>query len=291
MRVPDSGSAAHTDAILIDSHLHLWSLGDDAPEWLTPASGALYDTFTPERAAGELRIAGVRSAVVVQSTSTLSETYRMLDLADVHEWIAGVVGWVPLERDGVVRSAVGAWQRHPAFAGVRPSWPAGASSAWLDSEGVRASLGELARRSLTLDIPDAWPEHLPGVAALAGRFPELSIVIDHLGKPPRGEPTFGAWHDAIGRVAAHANTSAKLSGLFRPGLAHTAGALREVFEIALESFGADRLMWGSDWPITVALGGYLETLAVLRELIATLSPAEQCAIESGTVASVYSLRG
>jgi L-fuconolactonase len=154
---------------------------------------------------------------------------------------------------------------------------------------VRTSLRQLADRGIPFDVPDAWPRHLAATADLAGALPELRIVVDHLGKPPFGGADWDRWRATLAQVASHPSTVAKVSGLQVPGRPFTPEEVRPAWEVALELFGPERLMWGSDWPVTVLVGGYGHAWEVMSSLVAELSPHEQERILSGTARSVYRL--
>jgi L-fuconolactonase len=160
----------------------------------------------------------------------------------------------------------------------------------LDLPSVRASLRQLAAAGVPLDVPDAWPRHLEQAGRLAEDVPGLVIVVDHLAKPPRGLPELADWRAQLARVARNPVAVAKVSGLRRPGLPYSVEALRPVWEAALELFGPERLMFGSDWPMTVPEGGYRPTYEVLAALIGELSAAEQRSVMGDTARRVYRLR-
>src|SRR5699024_416428 len=121
---------------------------------------------------------------------------------------------------------------------------------FLDRPTVRASLSVLAERGLALDVPDAFPRHLPQPARVAEDVEGLTVVLDHLGKPPLGgEPAMDRWDGQLRACAARPRTVAKLSGLSTSGTGYQdAAELRPAVELALEPFGPHRLLFGSDWP-------------------------------------------
>ena len=274
----------------IDAHLHLWDLTVSEYGWLGPQFGPLYASWSAEQAEPELRRAGMDGAILVQAEDSRIDTQFMLDAADAHEWVLGVVGWVQLDSTDAARRDLDVWTRHPKFRGIRHLLNDDPRDGFLDLPDVRASLAEVARRGLAFDVHDAWPRHLDAAARLAGDLPELTLVLDHLAKPPRGHDDFADWQASMTRFAAHPNTVGKLSSLRRPDQPFTVDALREVFELALESFGPDRLMHGGDWPMTIPAGGYQPTWEVMSALIAELSTTEQDAILGGTAARVYGIR-
>lgn len=274
-------------APVIDSHLHIWDLTTGDYAWLGSEHGELYASFTPQMAQQELKAAGVTAAVLVQAEDSERDTRFMLDAAERPGFVAGVVGWVRL--DDPVRAVAQLEEYGAALCGVRHLVHDDPREDFLDLPPVRESLVLLAQRGLPFDVPDAWPRHLRGVARLAADLPDLRVVVDHLGKPPRGADDFGAWAEALHEVARRPNTVAKVSGLQAAGQPFTTSALRPVWETALEAFGPDRLMFGGDWPMTVPFGGYQATWAVLSELVGELSPDEQALVLGGTATSVYGL--
>ena len=282
-------TGALRDSAPLDAHLHVWDLTVNRYPWLGPQHGVLYANFSPEQARQELEASGVGSAILVQAEDSVAETEYLLDVADRSDWVAGVVGWVPLEDPEAAAAVLERFGRHPRFCGVRQLVHDDPDPGVLDLPSVRTSLRQLAAAGVPLDVPDAWPRHLEQAGRLAEDVPGLVVVIDHLAKPPRGLPELAEWRAQMTRVARSGTTVAKVSGLRRPGAPYTVDALRPVWEAALELFGPDRLMFGSDWPMTVPEGGYRPTYDVLAALIGELTADEQRSILGGTARSVYRL--
>jgi L-fuconolactonase len=278
-----------TRRTVVDAHLHVWDLARSEYAWLTPDLGPLHATFTPEQARTELEAAGIASAVLVQAEDSERDTELMLEAARRHPWIAGVVGWVQLDDPAVAERQLDRRQEDPRFRGVRHLVHDDPRDDFLLLPSVRRSLRQLAERGIPFDVPDAWPRHLAATADLAAALPGLRIVVDHLGKPPFGGADWERWRARLSEVAAHPNTTAKVSGLQVPGRPFTIDEVRPAWEVALELFGPARLMWGSDWPLTVLVGGYGGAWEVMSSLVAELTPDEQALILSRTATSVYGL--
>ena len=272
----------------VDAHLHVWDLDRSGYPWLTPAFGPLYASIPPEAAATELASAGVDAAVLVQADDSVEDTTYLLEVAQKHSWVVGVVGWVQLDDPAAAAAHL---ERFPELVGVRHLVHDDPRADFLELPPVRTSLRLLAERGLPFDVPDAWPRHLGATAALAADLPELVVVLDHLGKPPHGTPEFADWRAECTAVAARPNTVAKISGLQVRGTPTTVEMLRPAWEAALELFGPDRLMWGSDWPMTLLTEGYRRTWEVLRTLIDEVTAAERAALLGGTATRVYRLAG
>ncbi|MFJ4210947.1 amidohydrolase family protein [Paenarthrobacter sp. NPDC089675] len=281
---------------MIDGHLHLWSLdtfvtGGVRPySWLGPQHGELFRSFGEDEAGEVLAAAGMRGAVLVQADDTLADTESMLAVAGRQPWVLGVVGWIRLDSPREAADQLDRFAANPVFRGVRHLVHDDPRDDFLDLAAVRESLGLVAGRGLAFDVPDAFPRHLGATVRLARGLPGLTVVLDHLGKPPLADPSsMESWRDhflALGRVD---NVVAKLSGLHVPGSEFSADFLRPVFDLALDAFGPERLMLGSDWPVSTLGAPYGRTLDVLLELVAPLSPSEQDAVLEGTARRAYGL--
>lgn len=273
----------------IDAHLHLWELGRGGYGWLGPQHGVLYRSIGAGEAHAELVAAGFDAAVLVQADDSLDDTRFMLEVAAANGWVAGVVGWVPLDDPGAAEQSLEQWGRHPRVRGIRHLVHDDPRDDFLDLPAVRRSLGLVANAGLAFDIPNAWPRHLGQARRVAEAMPGLTVVIDHLAKPPRGESDFDDWAAELRRVGVLPNTVAKVSGLRMPGAPFSVEALQPAWQVALDAFGPERLLYGGDWPMTLPDGGYAPTWTVMRDLIAELSETEQRAILGGTATRVYRL--
>ncbi|SDX27545.1 L-fuconolactonase [Arthrobacter sp. cf158] len=281
---------------MIDSHLHLWSLdtfvpGGERPySWLGPQHGPLFRSFGADEARETLDAAGVRGAVLVQADDTLADTQSMLAVAAQNPWVLGVVGWIRLDSPADARKQLARFAAHPAFKGVRHLVHDDPRAGFLALPAVRESLALLARQGFPFDVPDAFPRHLGSVVRLARDLPELTVVLDHLGKPPRGDAAaMESWRTDVRALGREPNAVAKLSGLHLPGVEYTADSLRPLFESALEAFGPRRLMIGGDWPVSTLGAPYGRTLDVLLELLSSLEPSEQDDVLEGTAIRTYGL--
>ncbi|WP_426004534.1 amidohydrolase family protein [Paenarthrobacter sp. NyZ202] len=281
---------------MIDAHLHLWSLetfvtGGVRPyAWLGPQHGRLFRSFQEEEAREVLEAAGMRGAVLVQADDTMADTESMLAVAARQPWVLGVVGWLRLDAPFEAAGQLDRFAANPLFRGVRHLVHDDPRDDFLELPAVRESLALVARRGLVFDVPDAFPRHLGATIRLARELPELTVVLDHLGKPPLADPSgMDVWRAGIASLARQENAVAKLSGLHVSGVDYSADSLREVFSLAVDAFGPERLMLGSDWPVSTLGAPYGRTVDVLLELVATLSPAEQDAVLEGTATRVYGL--
>jgi L-fuconolactonase len=286
---------------IVDTHHHLWDLSVRDQPWLSTqaALAPLRRTFTLADLEPAARAAGVSSTVLVQTVTDPAETPEMLALAATAGLVAGVVGWVDLTAPdvadalGALRAGVGgsylAGLRHPVL--IEPDL------AWLVRPEVLRGLAAVAAAGLVYDVVSR-PAQLPAAIAAAAAVPELTFVLDHLGNPEVAATVDEPWSRALRELAALPNTACKLSGILgepppeppdRGRPAASVAHIRPYYEVALNSFGPDRMMFGSDWPVSTIGAPYAQVVAAARLLTADLSPADGAAIFSGTAQRVYGL--
>jgi L-fuconolactonase len=167
---------------------------------------------------------------------------------------------------------------------------------WIVRPGPDEGLAVLAARGVPFDYVTAGPDALVHVPTICARHPHLRIVIDHLGKPPvaGSGAELGRWRDLLRRVAEYPSVFAKISGLYPTSgetTAWTIDDLRPIVDVALDLFGPDRLMVGSDWPVSVLAGGYRRVWGELARITSELDPGDRAAVLGGTAAAFYGLRG
>jgi L-fuconolactonase len=272
----------------VDAHQHFWDLESGGYSWPTAAEAAIHRTFRPEDLAPDLRSAGIDATVVVQATNSLADTDAMLDAAKRHPWIAGVVGWLPLADRPAAERELDA--RRGRLCGVRHLIHWEADPEWLLRTNVRAGLDLLAEQRLPFDVVAVFPNHLPLVPRVADAHPDLVLAIDHLAKPPFRSEGWDRWVEAMQGAADCPTVYAKVSGLdTAAGPGWTVDELRPAWDVALEAFGTERLMFGSDWPVCRLVSSYGEVVSATRELTAELSPSERDRVLGGTAIEVYRL--
>lgn len=271
----------------IDAHQHYWKLSEVDYPWLIPDYGPIYDTFTPEQLWRQVQAAGIDKTVLVQSADSYEDTASMLVKADYNDWIGAVVGWVNLLDPDETNKRLEMYQKNPRFVGVRHLIHTEADGDWVVQDVVLESLKVLAEHGLTFDVVAVFPNHLWHVPTLAEKVPNLKMVIDHLAKPPVGQAE-SPWFEQMAAAAESPNVYAKLSGQFdNPDW--TVADVRPYVHFALEKFGPDRIMFGSDWPVCILGGSYASVVENTRALLSGLSEAEQAAVWGGTAVSFYGL--
>jgi L-fuconolactonase len=280
------------DGARVDAHQHFWSLGEVDYPWLAHADyGPIRRDFEPDDLEPLLQSAGIARTITVQAANSLHETDAMLARAERHPWIAAVTGWVPLLDPREAERALERYRGHPALRGVRHLVHDEPDPNWLVRAPVRQSLARLAERGLVFEIPAVFPRHLVHVPRLADELRELKIVIDHLAKPPIATGKLEPWATQLAAAAARPNVYAKVSGLNTAADPDrwSAEDLRPFVTVALETFGPERLMFGSDWPVCLMAGDYARVWSETLRALDGSSPAAREAVLGGSAAAVYGL--
>lgn len=276
---------------VVDAHVHVWDLTRGGYGWLSCALAPINRTVTLDEVAAEQDMAGVTACVLVQADDTAADTQLMLDVARANPRVVGVVGHVPLEQPDVAAEQLVTWPGEPLLVGVRNLIHDRADPDHLLRPDVDEGLGLLAAAGIPFDLVSVLPRHLEILPGILERHPDLRVVIDHLSKPPIGESSLEPWWSLIGEVAAYPQVFAKVSGLY-PGddpQAWTVDAVRPFVDRAYEVFGAERLMYGSDWPVSVLGGGYTRVWSALSTLFSAWPDADREAVLHGTATRFYAL--
>jgi L-fuconolactonase len=274
----------------VDAHHHLWRPARGDYGWLTADLPALYRDFDAENLRPLLKAADIDATILVQAAPTDAETEYLLAIARETAWIAGVVGWMDLAApDAPAR--VARLAASPRLVGLRPMLQDLPDPNWILNGAASDGLSAMAAHGLVFDAL-VRNSQLPAIVELAKRFPALSIVLDHAGKPRIGGSPGQDWHSAMGALAKLPNMSVKLSGLLTEA---PAGAGHEILapymDRLLETFGPERILWGSDWPVLNLASDYRAWTAIAEDLTGGLRPDARRAIWGGTAARIYGIRG
>jgi L-fuconolactonase len=274
----------------IDSHHHFWNYSRDEYGWIDDAMSAIRRDFLPADLAPEIERSNVDAVVSVQARQSLDETRWLLDLARANAFVAGVVGWVPLVSPAAGEHLDALTEDAPnKLVALRHVLQAEPDDYPLDAH-FTVGLRQLALRNMTYDIL-ILERQLPTAIALVDRHPNLTFVLDHLAKPRIRDGVISPWRENIRELAKRPNVYAKISGMVTEAdyRAWTPDQLRPYVDVALESFGPRRLMFGSDWPVCLVACEYGPWVQVVRKFIEELSPYEQADIMGNTAGRAYRL--
>ena len=274
----------------IDAHQHFWKIVRGDYFWMGPHVGSIWRDFLPDDLAPILEQQGIDATVVVQAAPTVDETEFLLGLAERDARIAGVVGWLDLEHDGLEQMLARLGSR-PKFVGVRPMLQDIAEDDWIVRPRVLDSLRMLAERGLALDFL-VLPRHLPYVSRVLEAVPQLRSVVDHCAKPPLRGENLGPWREQLAEVAAHPAVFCKISGLVTEAdpVKWRPSDLAPAIEHVLSVFGENRVVFGSDWPVCTLSASYERVVSAFLEVLGgRLTPALDAKLFGDNARRLYRL--
>jgi L-fuconolactonase len=285
-----TNNAPSSNVTRVDAHQHYWSLQRGDYDWLTPREAALYRDFSPEDLADQLKVGRVRATVLVQAAATEAETRFLLELARRYSSIAGVVGWVDFESSDVadrIRRLI--HEGGGKLKGLRPMIQDIDDPNWLDRASIDAAFESMVECDLTFDALVA-PRHFKVLERRLQKHPALRAVLDHAGKPDIAGGAFDPWARQIEGLARATSVHCKLSGLLTQASADSGAEELDAFVAHIFTcFGADRVIWGSDWPVVTLRAPYRAWLDMAFALVQRHAPGHEEAVFSRNATQFYRL--
>ena len=274
---------------MIDAHHHFWRYDADQHGWIGDEMAVLRRDFLPADLEIALQSAGVSGVVSVQARQSLQETRWLLEMAQRNAWILGVVGWVPLIAPDV-SSVLEALAAQPKLRAVRHVLHDEGDDDYMLRADFNRGIAALRSFDLAYDIL-IFERHLPQTMELVDRHPDQIFVVDHIAKPRIKSGTLEPWKTRIGELARRENVFCKVSGMVTeaPWTNWTPDALRPYFEVVLEAFGPEHLMFGSDWPVCLAACDYARWAQTVRDWAAPLAQGERDALFERTARRAYGI--
>jgi len=272
---------------IIDSHHHLWARTNAFHQWPGFQQVRIFRDYLPDDFARVSRPSGVTGSIVVQAQEDIRETFWLLSLAEQHDWIAGVVGWVDFSSTEAPE-LIGRLARYPKLKALRPMLQDMDDVDWLLSREVMPALWALAQNGLRLDAL-VRPRHLNMIRRFCRLWDEIPVVIDHAAKPDLSGAGFDHWCEAMNDLSEH-GVACKFSGLHTELPLGGKQALLVPFVETLFSLFSDRLMWGSDWPVCLlAQDDYEDTLTYARNVVSENVPERGRSIFADSAIAFYGL--
>lgn len=275
---------------IIDGHVHFWDADERHHAWLTEHP-SLPRRFCPrEVQTGHHEVAAF---VFVQADcrddEALDEVAWVSELAESEPRIRAIVAHATLERGPDVRDHLGTLAANPRVVGVRRLLQ-GEPDALMAQPSFVTGVQLLALYGFTFDVC-VTHDQLRAVAELVAACPEVTFVLDHLGKPAVAAGRLDPWRADLAELARRPNVVCKLSGLatearagswraadFMPYLAH-----------AIDVFGSERCLFGSDWPVLTLAASYERWLDLVLDALAGLADSELEGVLAGNAARAYGL--
>ncbi|OZI06716.1 amidohydrolase [Siphonobacter sp. BAB-5385] len=273
----------------IDSHQHFWQYDPIRDAWITPAMQAIRRDFFPEDLQSLLQKTGIDGTIAVQSDQSEAETEFLLSLAEQHDFIKGVVGWVDL-RSETLSERLEMFRAFPKLKGFRHIVQAEPDDLFLLRTEFMEGIRTLGEYDYTYDVL-IYPKHLPVARELATRLPYNRFVVDHGAKPLIKQGELEKWTADIQSLGKRENVCCKVSGLVTEAdwEKWSLKQLRPYLDVIFESFGTSRTMFGSDWPVCLVASAYERWVEILNEYMEPFSETEKAQFWGITATEFYSL--
>lgn len=272
----------------IDSHQHFWLYHPVKDNWITDDMSVIQRDFLPGDLSTELIAHNINGCIAIQASQSEDENAFLMDLAQSNTFIKGIVGWVDLKSDDL-ELKLQEYAKHKIIKGFRHVVQAEPAGFMLDA-AFQHGISLLAKYDFTYDILINC-DQLKEAIQLVDSFPNQRFVIDHLAKPKIKAQEIEEWHQDIIAIVKYANVYCKVSGFSTEADWNNwdNNDLWPYFDVVFNSFGIDRVMFGSDWPVNLLAGGYGKSVACLQNYTAAFSPADKEKFWGGNATFFYKL--
>lgn len=275
--------------ITIDSHQHFWNYSPQRHVWMSDEMTVLKRDFLPDDLFPLLKQSSIQECVAVQASQTEEENTFLLALAEQHDFIKGVVGWVDLRSDQV-EERLTHYTNNKKLKGFRHVIHDEQDVGFMLRPDFQRGIGLLNKFGFTYDIL-IYPKHLDTTLKLVRRFPDQPFVIDHMAKPIIRESKIADWKKELEAVGAYANVYCKISGMVTEAKWKTwhKEEFTPYLDTVVEIFGTDRLMYGSDWPVCSLSATYEDMLGIVKDYFSGFTKVEEEKVFGGNAARFYKL--
>jgi L-fuconolactonase len=273
---------------IIDTHQHFWKYDPVNYSWINDEMQVIRRDFLPGDLAVVVNEEKLLGTVAVQADQTEAETDWLLQLAAKNDFIKGVVGWVDL-RSSHIEERLQHYQQFSKLKGFRHVLQ-GEEPSFMLQERFLNGISKLNEYGFAYDIL-IFPQHLEAALQLVKQFPQQRFVVDHVAKPTIKDGKIDEWKTGMQQLAKHNNVYCKISGMVTEAdwKNWTAEQLKPYIDVVVESFGIDRIMYGSDWPVCLVASSYNKWIETVKEYFSTYSAEDQEKVFSGNAIKFYQL--
>jgi len=274
----------------IDSHQHFWNYSAKEYPWINDKAKRIARDFLPNDLEREFKKVHLEGSIAVQARQTVQESRWLLNLANHYPLIKGVVGWVDV-RSARVEEELAELSKHPRFVGVRHVVQDEPDDRFTLKPDFLRGVGQLKQFQLAYDVL-IYPKQLPAAIELAKRFPEQTFVLDHIAKPSIRDGTRSPWEKQIRELAQAPNVYCKISGMVTEAKwgEWKPSDFEPYLDVVFEVFGADRLLYGSDWPVCLLSGSYEQVYGIANDYVRKHAPKAEAAIFGENAVRAYRLK-
>ena len=276
--------------MIIDSHQHFWNYEPEKHSWIDDEMSVIRRDFLSDDLQKVFDENGVDACVAVQADQTTEETDFLISLAENNNFIKGVVGWVDLRSESIEEDLL-KYKKYDVIKGFRHVVQEEQDHNFMLRPEFLNGIELLGKYDLCYDIL-IFPHQLGAALELVKKFPNQKFVIDHIAKPYIKDGFFEGWAVMMREIAKNQKVYCKISGMITEAdyKTWTPEQVHPYMKLVLESFGAGRVMYGSDWPVCLVAGNYSIVKALVTDFISDLSQEQQNAIMGGNAAKFYNLK-
>lgn len=273
----------------IDSHVHFWKYDKKRDAWITNRMKVLQQDYLPEHIALTLKRNHVDAVIAVQADQSELETHFLVEMSKTHDWIRGVVGWIDLQNENIAER-LEYFSQYAIIKGWRHIVQ-GEEDSFMYRESFRNGISMLQSFNYAYDIL-IYHHQLKAAIDLVSAFPDQKFVIDHCAKPGIKEKKMEEWKMYINEIAGNQNVYCKVSGLFTETAWKTwsPAEFYPYLEVIFNAFGTDRLLYGSDWPVLLLSGAYVQWKSLLEKYMENFKEDDQLKIFGLNAIQFYNLQ-
>lgn len=275
--------------MVIDSHHHFWNYDPAEYDWIDDSMKSIRADFLPGKLEQTIRAAGVDGVISVQARQSLTETGWLLEMARQHSFIKGIVGWIPLYNSNI-EILLEHNANDKSLKGLRHVIQGEPDPEFMLRSDFNHGISLLKKYQLVYDILIV-EKQLPNIIKFVDRHDEQVFVLDHIAKPMIKGNIMSPWKENIRELAKRPNVNCKISGMVTEADfgQWTSDQLHPYFDVVLEAFGTERLLFGSDWPVCLVAATYQQWLEMVRENISAFSESEKARIMGENAERIYNL--
>jgi len=273
----------------IDAHQHFWQYEPQKHAWIDDDMAVIRRDFMPRDLITELKVNEIDGCVAVQADQTIEETDILIDLASENDFIKGVVGWVDF-RASTIEKDLEKFSNNTIVKGFRHVVQGEPDPNFLLRKPFLNGIKRLEQYGYTYDIL-IFPHQLGATLEFVKQFPNQKFVIDHIAKPYIKDGFYDGWATLMKEIASHKNVYCKLSGMITEADYNNwkPEEIKRYLDLVLASFGADRCLFGSDWPVCLVAGSYAQVKELITDYITNFSTDEKAKIMGNNAVEFYNL--
>jgi L-fuconolactonase len=273
----------------VDAHQHFWKYDPVRDSWITEDMSAIRKDFLPSDLGKLLNENDMNGCITVQSDQSEAENDFQLANANHHDFIMGIVGWVDLQSPDVEKR-LEHYSQFRKMKGFRHVLQGEQQRDMMLNDAFKRGIGLLHKYGFTYDIL-IYPDQLSFSKELVSLFPDQKFVIDHLAKPDIRAQRFEGWKENIAAFKPFENVYCKVSGMVTEAdwKNWNLEDFKPYLDVIVQTFGTDRIMFGSDWPVCLVAASYKEVLAIVRDYFSSFSKEEQQKIFGKNAINFYNI--